>query len=61
MYVHKSNIVFHLIVSLHIFSASGHLFKKKSYWNAVHGIFNEWGTVFDLFFLASYKVGIYDC
>uniref|UniRef100_A0A2S2Q7S8 Sorting and assembly machinery component 50 B n=1 Tax=Sipha flava TaxID=143950 RepID=A0A2S2Q7S8_9HEMI len=36
--------------------ASGHIFRKKSYWNAVHGVFNEWGTLFDLQFLASYKV-----
>ncbi|XP_060857003.1 sorting and assembly machinery component 50 homolog [Metopolophium dirhodum] len=34
---------------------SGHIFKKKSYWNTVHGVFDEWGTLFDLLFLSPYK------
>ncbi|XP_050438725.1 sorting and assembly machinery component 50 homolog isoform X2 [Adelges cooleyi] len=34
---------------------SGNMFKKISHWNTVHGIFNEWGTLFDICFLASFK------
>lgn len=51
----KLKSVFHL-TCVWFFSASGHIFRKKSYWNTVHGVFNEWGTLLDLQFLASYKV-----
>ncbi|XP_050530646.1 sorting and assembly machinery component 50 homolog A-like isoform X2 [Daktulosphaira vitifoliae] len=34
---------------------SGQVYKKISHWNSVHGIFNEWGTLFDVCFLAPVK------
>ncbi|VVC45947.1 Bacterial surface antigen (D15) [Cinara cedri] len=32
-----------------------HTFKKKSFWNNVHGVYKEWGILFDLMFLTFHK------